>query len=635
MKKLKIFLLTLLMVITVLPVNTIAEGEQTTAPDVTVYATKEQMMYGTFAPKSDGTADIKARIQFGKDDIGRDYQWFILKADEGVNGDNTIIFSMDFIADKRIFNSTSEAKIIYDYTKDDITVYSEIDSDNDGKVTVSGNHYGASDLRKDLIAMASNENMFSPAEQELMNATPIKTYDINNDVMYTTSDKLYAMSSGNPNNSSSKVKLGSLDQLTISTRTYVGSYPTLHGWLRTPFMDDDPDYGGKVNYLECLNTTKTVPYNSTIAPGIFVIPASNLNLTDVLFASAAKAGSTEIIQSNAIMTLRLDGKDKNIGEVYYDEENKEIIVSKGSTENKVHLILQGKDSRNNWYYSKEITGKEVIKASDIEDAIGLTPELILTNSKIWIEITDTDGMKYAVEAKQTINRVSINISNPVPGKSLAEEINKSTTDVNYTASSIEWNTTDETAGYYKEYTASVTLTPKTGYAFIDMYIDGSPIKTSTSVNGFNATSVTKNTDGTLTVTYKFDPTAKDEFVKAYDPNPITVENGTSLEDIKALIPETVKVDTKGQKGIYKTVSWNPYADIYTSYDPTKKDSQSFTIDGGVNLGDSISYSNDGPPQVKLSIFVKAAEVVPTPTPIPTVITTTTDDGYVVPNTGVK
>ncbi|MDD6525674.1 MAG: hypothetical protein PUF67_05500, partial [Firmicutes bacterium] len=63
--------------------------------------------------------------------------------------------------------------------------------------------------------------------------------------------------------------------------------------------------------------------------------------------------------------------------------------------------------------------------------------------------------------------------------------------------------------------------------------------------------------------------------------------------------------------------------------------------GGVNLGDSISYSNDGPPQVKLSIFVKAAEVVPpatpepTSTPAPTVVTTTTDDGYVVPNTGVK
>ncbi|MDY4973009.1 MAG: hypothetical protein SO103_05590, partial [Erysipelotrichaceae bacterium] len=436
MKKIKIFILTLLMVITLLPVNTLAEGEQTTTPDVTVYATKEQMMDGTFAPNADGTADKdkKARIQFGKDDIGRDYQWFILKADQGVEGDNTVIFSMDFLADKRLFNSSSEAKIIYDYTKDDITVYSAIDSDNDGKVTVSSNHYGASNLRKDLIAMSSNENMFSPAEQKLMNATPIKTYDINNDVMYTTSDKLYAMSSGNPINSSSKVKLGSLDQLTISTKTYVGSYPTLHGWLRTPCMDDDPDYGGKVNYLECLNTTKTVPYNSTIAPGIFVIPASNLNLTDVLFASAAKAGSTDIIESDTVMRLRLNGKDKNIGEVYYDEDAKEINVSKGAVENKVHLIIQGKGSspyyKQNWYYSKEITGTETIKASDIKQALGLSSDPSLANSKIWLEITDEDQrMIYAVEAKQTINRVSINISNPVPGKSLAEEINKSTTDV--------------------------------------------------------------------------------------------------------------------------------------------------------------------------------------------------------------
>ena len=631
MKKLKIFLLTLLMVITILPINTLAEGEQTTAPDVTVYATKEQMMDGTFAPKSDGTADIKARIQFGKDDIGRDYQWFILKADQGVEGDNTVIFSMDFLADKRLFNSSSEAKIIYDYTKDDITVYSEIDSDNDGKVTVSGNHYGASNLRKDLIAMSSNENMFSPAEQELMNATPIKTYDTNNDLDYITNDKLYAMSSGGLY--SNKVKLGSSNKLTISTRTYVSYYPTFHGWLRTPDNGHAPTDGGDVYYLECLGTAQTVQYKSTIDPGIMVIPASNLNLTDVLFASAAKAGSTEIIQSDAVMTLRLNGADKNIGEVYYDEENKEIIVSKGSTENKVHLILQGKDSRN-WYYSKEITGKEVIKASDIENAIGLTPELILANSKIWIEITDTDGMKYAVEAKavQEINSVEVKIDAPEAGKDLATDVLDITEGIN--VDSITWETSDTTAGYNETYTASIKLSAASGYKFAN--------SVTPTLNNEVLSSVSKNTDGTLTVTYKFDHTAKDEFVKAYDPDPITVENGTSLEAIKALMPTTVKVDTKGQGKIDKPVSWNPYADIYTSYDPTKKDAQSFTIDGGVNLGNSISYSNDGPPQVKLSIFVKAAEVVPTPTPVPPsssnnnpITGNTTADGYVVPNTGVK
>ena len=45
MKKLKIFLLTLLMVITVLPVNTLADDDNSSKkPDVSVFATKEQLM---------------------------------------------------------------------------------------------------------------------------------------------------------------------------------------------------------------------------------------------------------------------------------------------------------------------------------------------------------------------------------------------------------------------------------------------------------------------------------------------------------------------------------------------------------------------------------------------------------------
>ncbi|MGN1053699.1 MAG: hypothetical protein ACI4P1_00315, partial [Erysipelotrichaceae bacterium] len=383
--KRNIILLTisLLLFITLIP-SSIYADTATTTPDVTVYATKKQMMDGTFAPNADGTADIKARIQFGKDEYGADYRWFILKADEGVKGDNTIIFSMDFIAKERLFNSSSQEKIIYDYTNDDTTVYSKIDSDNDGKVTVSGNHYGASDLRKDLIAMASNESMFSPAEQELMNSTPIQTEDANNNLYYKTNDKLYAMSSGD-SYMSNKVKLGSSDQLTISTKSYTSYYPTRHGWLRTPYRGEAPGDGGQVYYLECLGTTRPGPYNSTISPGVLVIPASNLNLTDVLFASAAKAGSNDIIESNTAMSLRLNGKNKNIGEVYYDEVAEEIIVSKGTTESKAHLIVQGKGStpyyKQNWYYSKEITETETIKASDIKQALGLSSDPSLANSK--------------------------------------------------------------------------------------------------------------------------------------------------------------------------------------------------------------------------------------------------------------
>ncbi|MGN1054016.1 MAG: hypothetical protein ACI4P1_01935 [Erysipelotrichaceae bacterium] len=598
MKRIRLLILSVLLIATLIPVSVYAEGG-TSEPDVTVFATKEQMMDGTFAPNADGTADIKARIQFGKDDIGRDYQWFILKADQGVEGDNTIIFSMDFLADKRLFNSSSEAKIIYDYTKDDITVYSEIDSDNDGKVTVSGNHYGASDLRKDLIAMASNENMFSPAEQELMNATPIKTYDINNDVMYTTSDKLYAMSSGHPNNSSSKVKLGSLDQLTISTRTYVGSYPSLHGWLRTPFMGDDPDYGGKVNYLECLKTTKTVPYNSTIAPGIFVIPASNLNLTDVLFASAAKSGSSNTLGSSDAMTLRLDGKDKNLGEVYYDLSANEIQTTKGSTESKVYLIVQGKDpnktGNNNWYYSKEITGTETIKASNIKQALGLSSDPSLANSKIWLETTDEDqSMVYAVEAKEVkaISNVEISIDAPVANKPLATSF---TCTDGLNTDSISWKPKDTTAGYNKTYEASMTLSIKVGYRLADTV--------SATVNGEKATSVTKNDDGTLIVTYTF-PCTQDRVISVTNPDTLTFKNGTSLESIFNSLPTKVTVTTESQKEIELPISW--YKDPQLIYGRSDKGKQEFDIVGPVTLDDTF-VRDDAVPTATIKVIVKAAE----------------------------
>ena len=53
-----ITILSLLLTITLLPLSIHAEETslEPKEPDVSVFATKEQMMDGTFAPKSDGTA---------------------------------------------------------------------------------------------------------------------------------------------------------------------------------------------------------------------------------------------------------------------------------------------------------------------------------------------------------------------------------------------------------------------------------------------------------------------------------------------------------------------------------------------------------------------------------------------------
>ncbi len=106
-----------------------------------------------------------------------------------------------------------------------------------------------------------------------------------------------------------------------------------------------------------------------IDSGSPVQPASNLDLSSVLFASAATAASSdtksEKITDSAAMTLRLDGTGKDIGTVTYNTTTGDIKVVKGATSQTVALVVQGNDGTNDWYYSKQITGTETINASDI------------------------------------------------------------------------------------------------------------------------------------------------------------------------------------------------------------------------------------------------------------------------------
>ena len=112
--------------------NTVQAAAGTgTEPSVTAYATKDQLMDGTFKPKDDGTADNYGKLVFGKNSSGSAQEWYILGKDEGVSEDNTIIFAASPIAKDQKFNSSTSEK-----TYDSITVYA--------------NHYGASDLRAAL-----------------------------------------------------------------------------------------------------------------------------------------------------------------------------------------------------------------------------------------------------------------------------------------------------------------------------------------------------------------------------------------------------------------------------------------------------------------------------------------------------
>ena len=108
-------------------------------------------------------------------------------------------------------------------------------------------------------------------------------------------------------------------------------------------------------------------------------------------------------------------------------------------------------------------------------------------------------------------------------------------------------------------------------------------------------------------------------------------------------PSSVTVETVGKSVNSLEVKW--ILDQVTDYDPSKKELQEFTIQGTVELpkdNSILPISNDGPATVKIQVTVKAVEIIPTPTPVPPsssnnnpITGNTTDDGYVVPNTGVK
>ena len=326
-----------------------------------------------------------------------------------------------------------------------------------------------------------------------MNATTVKTKDTkNSNVTYTTTDKLYALAADDVFNEI--IKAGSGNNTVLAMNSYWSSGRDF--WLRSPYVR----YGNGVLIAspgDCVSSTD-VNQNWSAQP------ASNLNLSSVLFASAATAASSGTksgtITEGTAMTLRLDGTGNNIGTVTYNTTTGDIKAVKGSAQT-VALVVQGNDGTNDWYYSKKITGTDVVNVSDIVAEPKTPSSIDLSACKIWLETTDSaKNLTYAVNATETnikiIHSIAItDIDTPVPNTALDTKASCTTEGVKSTTPQITWTPSVTTAGYNTRYTASITLTADTGYEFAD--------NVTATVSGNTATSVTNNADGTLTVTKKF------------------------------------------------------------------------------------------------------------------------------------
>ena len=569
----------------------------TKSPSVSTYATKAQMMDGTFAPNSSGEATNIGKLAFGKNSSGEAQEWYILGKDSGVLGDNTILFAASPIATKQVFENDSSNNKTFDSS---FGVYAS------NPTKVYPNHYGASDLRVALKSMANglNENYFTTAEQNLMNATTVTTKDRLNNATYTTTDKLYALQEDFYDRQ--KLLAGTSDSTVLARYRYWSSGVD-EFWLRTAYISKE------------WQAVLAIPYQSvdqnSVSTKQAVQPASNLNLSSVLFASAATAASSGTesgpITDDMSMTLRLDGTGKDIGTVTYNTTTGDIKVVKGSTAQTVSLVVQGNDGTDDWYYSKKIDTSETVNASAIKSALSFSSDINLSDCKIWLETTDnTENLTYAVNATEIVVSVSsvaiTDIDIPTANTALDTSASCTTTGVRNTAPQITWTPSATTAGYNTSYTARITLTADTGYAFTD--------STTATINGNTATSVKKNVDGTLTVTYAFPATAKDKLTSITAPQAITVANGTAYSAMN--LPDQVNIVTEGKTESSAQVTWDTTTPASGSYDPSVLTEQTVTLKGTVTCPDSID-ANGTALTTTITITISAADIVGAPTANPT------------------
>lgn len=370
-----------------------ADSSSSHTPSVTAYAAKEQLMDSTFAPKSAGIPENVGKLYFGKNSKGNPQEWYILGGNRDVVGENTAIFAANPITTLKFVSNGSGSK---SYQEKFGKYYG-----TNPPARVYGNHWGGSSVRSELQSVAKSTDYFSAAEQAMMNATEVSTWDRLSSRSYNTTDKLY-LAEGT--SGAAEIVVGGLYQKVLALSTYGES--TDKFWLRSPKKGTAGHSGYEYSDSVYIVDGQVVS-DAKISDGPYnVQPASNLNLSKVIFASAAMAPSSDTVVSGTIsrntpMTLRLNGDDKDIGTVTYNVTSGVIKATKGAATGDVALVVQGNDGTNDWYYSSRVTGRKTVSLSSIEDALKLSSEISASDCKIWLETTE-DNVTYAVNATEEV-----------------------------------------------------------------------------------------------------------------------------------------------------------------------------------------------------------------------------------------
>lgn len=248
------------------------------------------------------------------------------------------------------------------------------------------NHYGASPLRTTLKNLETS--YFTGEEQKLMNSTTVYTNDTKNGSVYSTTNKLYLAYGDYSDDQYVTVGKNASDSLNNGLRIDKAYWGGSNFWLRAPYMDDR-------NNALVANPGHYVGYIIVYAE-YPLVPAFELNLSSVIFASAAPAASSDgnltlqDTDGDGAFTLRHQSQ-ADIGTATIIQSKGSIAVTDVTNEN-TYLVVQNSDGA----WAKKVSSNDLVFAGDMDSSL-----TSFENCKVWLETTDSDArMTYATLATE-------------------------------------------------------------------------------------------------------------------------------------------------------------------------------------------------------------------------------------------
>lgn len=349
----------------------------------TQFADREALMknFDLEAATSDKTAQA---VYFGQNGSGSAQKWYIAGKDPG-NGGLVLLAASPLGTDVKFSGIGGGDDGAKPYEASWMCTY-----ESGVPVDVRSNHYGGSYLRETLQALETDEDYFSIEEQKLMKNTTIATDDTKDGANYTTTDKLYAGYGDFELGNDSYITVGTNNTANLNSglRIELKSGPYASGasfWLRAPYK------GGSYGALKGDPHIAVNSYTVTYLCG--VLPAFSLDLTPVLFASAAPAASEGEFALKDAFTFRY--RDTNLGSAVINSEQSNVKVN--NAPNGTFLVVQN----DSGVWAKKVSGTVSFAAKDV--LLNGKKLASFAGCKVWLETTDstTKMLKAAMAAQET------------------------------------------------------------------------------------------------------------------------------------------------------------------------------------------------------------------------------------------